>query len=66
MHTLVMGLNYGIDEKENIEKKKNTLMEYLRLHIKVSICIKKSIVKFVVNKRISSFDFSLGKNKMFI
>ncbi|XP_020296871.1 innexin inx1 [Pseudomyrmex gracilis] len=34
MQALVMGLNYGIDEKENIEKKKNTLMEYLRLHIK--------------------------------
>lgn len=40
MQALVMGLNYGIDEKENIEKKKNTLMEYLRLHIKVSNCIK--------------------------
>lgn len=37
MEMLVMGLNQSMDTKENIEKKKNTLMEYLMLHMKVRI-----------------------------
>lgn len=35
MKALVMGMNLGMDSKENITKKKSTLMDYLMMHIKV-------------------------------
>ncbi|EFN83092.1 innexin inx1 [Harpegnathos saltator] len=34
METIVMGMNLSMDTKENIEKKKNVLMEYLTLNMK--------------------------------
>jgi len=37
MQALVMGMNYGMDSKENIVKKKNVLMDYLMMHIRVRI-----------------------------
>lgn len=35
MQALVMGMNYGMDNEENIKKKKNVLMDYLMMHIRV-------------------------------
>lgn len=35
MQALVMGMNYGMDSKENITKKKGVLMDYLMMHIRV-------------------------------
>ncbi|KAG7209562.1 hypothetical protein KM043_015639 [Ampulex compressa] len=34
MNALVMGMNHGLDQEENITKKKNVLMNYLISHIK--------------------------------
>ncbi|XP_032666520.1 innexin inx1 [Odontomachus brunneus] len=34
MQMIVMGLNQSMDTKENIEKKKNSLMEYMTLYLK--------------------------------
>lgn len=35
MQTLVMGMNCGMDTKDNITKKKSVLMNYLIMHIRV-------------------------------
>lgn len=35
MQALVMGMNCGMDSKENITKKKSALMDYLMMHIRV-------------------------------
>lgn len=35
METLVMGMNNSMETKDNIEKKKNALIEYLTSHLKV-------------------------------
>lgn len=35
METIVMGLNQSLDTKENIEKRKNALTDYLISHLKV-------------------------------
>lgn len=37
MNALVMGMNHGMDTKDNITKKKSALMDYLIMHIKVRI-----------------------------
>lgn len=39
MERLVMGMNHGMDTKENIDKKKNVLMDYLLIRIRVRMNI---------------------------
>lgn len=42
MQALVMGMDHGMDQEENIAKKKSALMDYLMAHLRVRVIIYES------------------------
>lgn len=47
MQALVMGMNHGMDNEDNIAKKKSSLMDYLMGHIRVIADIYESRVNLI-------------------